>query len=134
MSKTVVRIVGVIGWLVLIIPFVVGMGCSQQDQSSAPPQQTMPTAPAQPAPMPPSTTAPAPAPQTVAPQTQAPMVMAQNFSQVQLGMTSEQVRQLLGNPTEVEPEGMQVEWKYVTPQGKYQVKFQNDRVVGFKMY
>jgi hypothetical protein len=137
MSKRVAKIVKVIGSLALVIPFVVGIGCSQQEQPSAPPQQTTPTAPVQPAPAPPVTTAPQPgmpAPQPMAPQTQAPMMTAQNFSQVQLGMSSEQVRQLLGNPTAVEPEGSYVEWKYLTPQGRYQVKFQNDRVVGFKMY
>jgi outer membrane protein assembly factor BamE (lipoprotein component of BamABCDE complex) len=52
-----------------------------------------------------------------------------NISRVQVGMTSEQVRQLLGNPAKWKQEGMETEWKYYTSQGKLEVKFQNDRVI-----
>jgi outer membrane protein assembly factor BamE (lipoprotein component of BamABCDE complex) len=71
---------------------------------------------------------------TQAPLPPAPMVTAQNAAQIQLGMTSEQVRQLMGNPTMAKPEGQFVEWKYYTPQGKFEVKFQNDRVISFSSH
>jgi outer membrane protein assembly factor BamE (lipoprotein component of BamABCDE complex) len=53
----------------------------------------------------------------------------ENISRVQVGMTSEQVRQLLGNPAKWKQEGIETEWKYYTSQGKLEVKFQNDRVI-----
>ena len=53
----------------------------------------------------------------------------ENISRVQVEMTSDQVRQLLGNPAKWEQEGMETEWKYYTSQGKLEVKFQNDRVI-----
>ena len=53
----------------------------------------------------------------------------ENISRVQVGMTSDQVRQLLGNPAKWKQERMETEWKYYTSQGKLEVKFQNDRVI-----
>ncbi len=71
---------------------------------------------------------------TQAPTAPAPMVTAQNVAQVQLGMTSEQVRQLMGNPAMAKPEGQFMEWEFYTPQGKFEVKFQNDRVISFSSH
>ena len=53
----------------------------------------------------------------------------ENIRRVQVGMTSDQVRQLLGNPAKWKQEGLETEWKYYTSQGKLEVKFQNDRVI-----
>ena len=136
MSKKAATILGVMGLLAIIVPLVVGIGCSRQDQPAAPQQQApmQQTMPMQQTPSP-APAPPAPMPQSGAPMTQqapmvpAPMVSAQNVSSIQLGMTSEQVRQLMGNPSMTKPEGQFVEWEYYTPQGKCEVKFQNDRVV-----
>ena len=48
--------------------------------------------------------------------------------QIKPGMTSAQVAQIMGNPTQVKQEGLYTEWKYYTSNGKFEVKFQNDQV------
>jgi hypothetical protein len=133
------------GLLLVIVGFGMGAGCSQdqgttsQRQSTAPATQSSTAQPAAVAPQPaaPSTaTAPAQSPQTPA-TSYAPSTSQgdpQNFAQVQVGMTSQQVQQIMGNPARTEQERGQIEWKYYTQQGKFEVYFQNDRVVSTKWH
>lgn len=85
--------------------------------SQAMPVQPQQTAPAAPSPQP----APVPAP--------SQSTVQENISQVQIGMSSQQVLELLGNPTKMKQKHQEVEWEYYTPQGKYEVEFQMDKVV-----
>lgn len=128
------------------------VGC---DSSEPPPAQTRaPVATPQPAP--PQAVAPAPSPQSVqptpppqqaapapavAPPVAAPApppppppaayqgTAAQNFSKVQMGMTSQEVLQLLGNPTKSKQKHQEAEWEYYTPEGKFEIEFAMDKVV-----
>ncbi len=122
--------------IITIFCLVSATGCSRDQSSST--QQTAPSpqmpAAAQSAPTPaPVVAPPAPAP----PQQQAVMpapIGPQNAGQIQVGMTSQQVVQILGNPARVEQERQGLEWKYYFPQGgKFEVYFQNDRVVAMKL-
>jgi hypothetical protein len=92
--------------------------------ATALPSQQPASAPTQPAP------ASAVQPGMPATSGAAPATMGgqQSFSQVQVGMTSQEVMQILGNPSRVKQERQYVEWEYYTPQGKFEVKFQGDRV------
>ena len=105
------------GLLFVVVAFGMGAGCSQ-DQGATPQKQT-------PAPVSQSS-APQPAtPSAVSAPTQSP----ENFAQVQIGMTSQQVQLILGNPGRTKQEKGQIEWEYYTQQGKFEVNFLNDRVV-----
>jgi hypothetical protein len=97
-------------------------------QQQAAPQMAVPQT--QPAPMPtmPPQQQMAPA-QTAAP---APAPAPAAFAQVQMGMSSQQVLQLLGNPTKVKPKGQYVEWEYWTGGRKFEVKLQADQVVAIE--
>lgn len=57
-----------------------------------------------------------------------PTASPQNFNQVQVGMTSQEVLRILGNPSRIKQERQYLEWEYYTSQGKFEVKFQGDRV------
>ena len=112
------------GLLLIVVAFGMGAGCSQ-DQG-APPQK-QPQAPVSQSPSQQPTVA---APQPAAPgAATAPAQSPENFAQVQVGMTSQQVQLILGNPGRTKQERGQVEWEYYTQQGKFEVYFQNDRVV-----
>lgn len=92
--------------------------------ATALPSQSPASAPTQPVPS--SAVQPGvPAASGAAPAT---MGRQQDFSQVQVGMTSQEVMQILGNPSRVKQERQFVEWEYYTAQGKFEVKFQGDRV------
>ncbi len=54
---------------------------------------------------------------------------ALNYDQVQLGMSSDLVRQLLGEPLQVKPVGQLIEWEYDTGAGFFEVRFMNSNVV-----
>jgi hypothetical protein len=102
-------------------------GCQKKE---APP----PPAPAQ------TAVPPAPASQA-APQSmpaQAPAAPAgapvQNTGQIQIGMTGEQVQQIMGAPSKIENEGSVVEWKYYSQAGKIEVKLQNNKVIAVEKY
>jgi len=131
---------------VMFIALVTTFGCGQDQTPSSQQQTPAATAPAPVATAPPAPVAPAapPAasPQSAIPSAPSPTAMPaqsvappaatapgpQNSAQVQMGMTSQQVLQLMGNPGKIEQEKGMIEWKYYTPQGKFEIYFQNDRV------
>lgn len=123
---------------VVFIVFILAAGCGQDQTPSSQKQTAAPAATAAPPaastqPAAPAASVPAAAPTTAvpAPSLPAPAVSAsgpQNFAQVQMGMTSQQVLQLIGSPGRTKQEGAMVEWEYYTPQGKFELHFQNDRV------
>jgi outer membrane protein assembly factor BamE (lipoprotein component of BamABCDE complex) len=118
------QLVGWWGVAVLLVVLVLGPACSREQAPPPPPPQQS-AAPAVPAPAP-GTTAPA------ATGTQ-PAAPAGNISQIQMGMTVDQVKQIMGNPAEMKQKGAQMEYKYYTPQ-KVEVKFQNNQVVGIETH
>ena len=108
------RIGGVVGVsLSLLLGIVIGCG---KEQAPAP-------APA-PVAAPAAVSVPAGAIQTPP----AAMSPVQSASQIQIGMTGEQVQQIMGAPGQIKQEGAELEWKYFTPQGKVEVKMSNNRV------
>lgn len=120
MKKKMVRISGIVGLILVIISLVV-LGCQ-----SPPPAQTPPPASSSQTPAP-AATAPTPAPAGTA-QTPSAGTPSQDPNQIQVGMTSDQVKQIMGAPGEIKQKGAMIEWKYFTPQGKVEVKLQNDKV------
>jgi hypothetical protein len=48
-------------------------------------------------------------------------------------MTIDQVKQIMGNPTEIKQKGAITEYKYFTPQ-KVEIKFQNNQVMAVEMH
>ncbi len=52
-----------------------------------------------------------------------------NYDQVQLGMSSDLVRQILGEPLQIKPVGQLIEWEYDTGTGYFEVRFMNSNVV-----
>ncbi len=111
--------------LVLVIISLMVFGCSQQP---APP----PAAP--PAPAPSAAVAPQPSatPPAGTAQTAPAGTPAQDPNQLQMGMASAQVQQIMGAPAQTKQKGAITEWKYLTPQGKVEVQIQNDKVVGIE--
>jgi outer membrane protein assembly factor BamE (lipoprotein component of BamABCDE complex) len=90
-------------------------GCGQQQPAPAP----------APAPAPPAAAAPAAPPTAVPP--------AQGVAQLQIGMSGEQVQQIMGAPAQVKQEHAGTEWKYFTPTGgKIEVKLLNNRVTAIE--
>jgi hypothetical protein len=49
-------------------------------------------------------------------------------------MTQEQIQQLMGAPGQTKQKGQVLEWKYFTPQGKVEVKFQNNQVIAVEKH
>jgi hypothetical protein len=162
MAKRLIEAAGTIGLVSIILLWGAGFGCSRSDapqsqQTSAPTaQQAQPPAPAPvaqapapvqappPAQAPPQTTNPAatPAPPAspnyAAPSQpavmQPPMASPQNFTQIQMGMTSAQVRQLMGEPGKIKQKDQKTEWEYYTSQGKFELELVNDRVVSMEQH
>ncbi|MCE5336622.1 MAG: outer membrane protein assembly factor BamE [Desulfobacteraceae bacterium] len=124
---------------IIIVCLVCATGCSRDQSSSTqqPAASSQASAPAPaPAQAPPAAPmqapAPAPAPMPQQAMTAAP-VGPQSVNQIQVGMTSQQVLQIMGSPARVEQERGMVEWKYYFPQGgKFEVYLQNDKVVSMK--
>jgi hypothetical protein len=108
--------------LVVICSLMLGVGCSREQAPPPPPQSAAPAPPA------PAGTQPGPAPTA---QPGAPA--APNVSQIQTGMTVDQVKQIMGNPAEMKQKGEKTEYKYYTPQ-KVEIKFQNNQVVAVEMH
>jgi hypothetical protein len=155
MEKKMLRNIGIFVLMLGIISCAV-FGCSQQP---APPAQTAPPAgtvqtPPQgvstqvPAPggatqtPPPAGTAqtalPGGSAQMPAPAGTAPAMPAvtpsQDPNQVLVGMTPEQVQQIMGTPEQLYQKGF-IEWKYSsTPQGKVDIRFQNNKVILVERY
>jgi hypothetical protein len=115
-----------VGVSIFLVVLMLGTGCSrEQAPPPAPPQQS-------------AAPAPAPAPGTPAPaapgaQPPAPTAPPANIAQVQMGMTVDQVKQIMGNPAQIEQKGQITEYKYFTPQ-KLEVKFQNNQVIGVETH
>lgn len=123
--------------LVCFIVFGAFAGCNRDQQTQSPqtsapavavPQaQTPATSSSTPAPAAAPTMSP-PAAQSTSPATVPTTPSPQNANQVQVGMTSQQVLQIMGNPSRIKQEGQMVEWEYYTAQGKFEVRLQNDAV------
>lgn len=114
--------------------------------TAPPPTTTVPPAPAKTATTPETTTTTSPATVTTLPATKpaapptttvpaATSTDPGNHSRVQVGMTTQQVQELMGSPGKAKQKknGM-LEWEYYTGQGKFEVYFQNDRVVSSRMH
>jgi hypothetical protein len=119
MKKKMGRISGFFSLMLVIISLVV-IGCSRE--------QAPPPAAAPPAPAPSAAVTPQP---SAAPPAGTP---AQNPNQLQMGMTGEQVQQIMGAPSQTKQKGTMIEWKYFTPQGKVEVQLQNNQVVGIERH
>ena len=102
--------------LMLVVISLMVLGCSRE-QAPAPAQAPPPASTVQ-------TPAPAGTVQTPAPAGTA----SQNSNQIQVGMTGEQVQQIMGAPGQIKQKGAIIEWKYYGPQGKVEVKLQNNKV------
>jgi len=120
MKKKTMRISGIVGLILVIISLMV-IGCQQQ--ASPPVSPPSAPAPSATAPSQPSTT-----PQAGTAQTAPAGTPSQDPNQIQVGMTGEQVQQIMGAPGQSKQEGGITEWKYLTPQGKVEVKLQNNKV------
>jgi hypothetical protein len=122
MEKKVVKINGFVVLVMAIISLTV-IGCSREQ---APPPAAPPAAAVTPQPSaaPPAGTA----------QTAPAGTPAQDPNQLQMGMASAQVQQLMGPPAQTKQKGAITEWKYFTPQGKVEVQLQNNQVVGIERH
>ena len=147
MGKKMVRISRIV-FLMLVLVSLVVLGCRQ----APPPGQTPP--PGGSAQMPPpggsaqmpasvgtsaqlpapaGTSAQIPTPAGTAPITQAG-IPSRDPNQVQVGMTPEQVQQIMGPPEQFYQTGF-IEWKYLsTPIGKVDIRFKNNKVVLIEEY
>jgi hypothetical protein len=125
MEKKMMRISGIVGLILVIISLMV-IGCSRE--------QAPPPAAAPPAPAPSAAVAPQPsaAPPAGTAQTAPAGTATQDSNQLQMGMASAQVQQIMGAPTQTKQKGAITEWKYMTPQGKVEVQIQNNQVVGIE--
>ena len=129
-KKEICRLAVWMGLMVFISSLMLGVGCSREQAPPPPPQAAAP-APAAPAPGSPGPAAQPEQPRTAQPG--APGAPAPNISQVQTGMTIDQVKQIMGNPTEIKQKGAITEYKYYTPQ-KVEIKFQNNQVMAVEMH
>jgi hypothetical protein len=121
-KKEIRRLAVWMGLMVFISSLMLGVGCSREQAPPPPPQAAAPAAPAG--------TQPGAAP---AAQPGAPGAPAPNISQVQTGMTIDQVKQIMGNPAGMKQKGTMTEYKYYTPQ-KVEIKFQNNQVTAVEMH
>jgi hypothetical protein len=131
MATYFVRFAGTVGLLVLSLSLILSPGCSQEQVPppvQAPPAAVAPQPGAAPAPGTPQSGA-APAAQPA-----AGGAVMQNVSQIQVGMTQEQIQQLMGAPGQTKQKGQVSEWKYYTPQGKVEIKFQNNQVIAVEKH
>jgi outer membrane protein assembly factor BamE (lipoprotein component of BamABCDE complex) len=120
------NLVTMCGFLSMMVVFLFVVSACNQSEPPAPQQQTQ--APVAVAPqqqqMPAQSSG-----QAVSTNTQS----AQAFNQIHMGMTSQEVIAILGQPGRTEPENGGTELEYYTSQGKFEVKLQNDKVVSFKL-
>jgi len=126
------RLAGWMGVMVFISSFIIGVGCSREQAPPPPPQSAAP-APVAVAPAAPATPTAAQPGAAPAAQPGAPGAPAPNISQVQTGMTMDQVKQIMGNPAATEVKGAITEYKYFTPK-KVEIKFQNNQVMAVEMH
>ena len=124
MEMKMVQISGIVVLMLVVISLMV-LGCSRE-QAPAPAQAPPPASTVQtPAP---AGTVPAPAPAGTVPAPAPAGTASQNSNQIQVGMTGEQVQQIMGAPGQIKQKGAIIEWKYYGPQGKVEVKLQNNKV------
>ncbi len=118
--------------ILIILALVFVVSCSREQQS----QQSSVSPAAVPAPATSASPGQSAQPTAVAPQQAVPATAGpQNFSQIQVGMSSQQVVQLLGNPSRAKQEYQTTEWEYYMPQGgKVEVHLQNDKVVSMRQH
>lgn len=110
MSRRLSRASGIFAVSLSILASLV-VGCGKEQ--APPPAQTAPPAGT-------AQTAPATLP-------------TQNATQLQIGMTAEQVQQIMGAPGQTKQEGSELEWKYFTPQGgKVEIKMFDNRVTAIE--
>ncbi len=145
MEKKIVRTSEILFIMLMIISLLV-LGCNRQ---SPPPVQTPPpagssqtpptvgtnqtTIPGGSAQMPAqtgSTQMPAPAGTVTTPQAGTP---SRDTSQILVGMTPEQIQQIMGPPEQLYQQGF-IEWKYTTPEGKFDVRFKDNKVILVEKY
>ena len=113
-----------ISTIAIIVSLAFLISCNRDQSSSSPPAVTQSAVGSQ-APQPGAI----PAPQA----TPMPNIGPQNYSQIQIGMNSQQVLQIMGNPSRVKQEGRYIEWEYYLAQGgKFELKLQNDKVISTK--
>jgi hypothetical protein len=139
METKFMRICGLAG-LILIVSLMV-FGCGKEQ--APPPAQTPPPA-AAPAPAPPAAATPAaPSPATpaapgqpapAAPGQPAAAAPSQDANQIQMGMSGEDVKKIMGEPSQTKQKGAMVEWKWMTPKGKVEVNIQDNKVVGIEKH
>jgi outer membrane protein assembly factor BamE (lipoprotein component of BamABCDE complex) len=123
MTREFIGMVKILSVLFICFTLLMPVGCSQE-QPSQPGQTTSSST---------SSSSAEPAKQaTTAPQPSS--VGPQNIAQIQVGMSSQQVLDILGKPGRVKQEGQHTEWEYYHPQGKCELKLQNDRVVSVKRH
>ncbi len=130
--------------LILVVISLLVLGCPQQ---APPPVQTPPPAGSVQTPAPAgSAQMPAPAASVQTPVSSGSAQMprpamtgtgtapSQDIGQVLVGMTPEQVQQIMGPPAQLYQQGF-IEWKYPsTPQGKVDIRFQNNKVILIEKY
>lgn len=110
-SANLLRVAGLLAAVIMLaVMFACNQGNSGQNATSAAP------------------TAQAAANPSAAPAAAPAQPTAADFTQVQVGMTTQQVAQLLGQPANIKQEHGMTEWQYYAPQGKFELKFQNDQV------
>ena len=131
MATYFVRFGGMIGMLILTLSLILSLGCSREQ--APPPVQAPPAAGV---PQPGVTPAPGTPQSGAAPAAQpaAGGAATQNVAQIQVGMTQEQIQQIMGAPGQTSQKGQVLEWKYYTPQGKVEVKFQNNQVIAVEKH
>lgn len=152
MEKKTIQKSGIVVLILAVISLLV-LGCPQQ---APPPVQTPPPAGSVQTPPPAGsvqTPAPAGSAQMPAPaaSVQTPVssgsaqmprpamtgtgtAPSQDIGQVLVGMTPEQVQQIMGPPAQLYQQGF-IEWKYPsTPQGKVDIRFQNNKVILIEKY
>jgi hypothetical protein len=131
MKTKLVLILGIVGLMLIVSLMIFGCGKEQ-----APPTAQTPPPAAAPAPTPPAAGTPAtpgqPAP--AAPGQPAATAPSQDASQIQMGMSGENVKKIMGEPSETKQKGAMVEWKWMTPKGKVEVNVQDNKVVGIEKH
>jgi hypothetical protein len=137
METKLLRFCGMVGLILIVSLMIFGCGKDQ----APPPAQTPPPA-AAPAPAPPaaappaapSPAAPAGTPATATPGQPAAVAPSQDATQIQMGMSGEDVKKIMGEPGQTKQKGAMVEWKWVTPKGKVEVNIQDNKVVGIEKH
>src|SRR4030042_4720312 len=123
--------------LTLALISLLVLGCPQQAPPPAPTspagQGQMPAPAGQAQMTVPGGSAQMPAPAGTVPTAQ-PGTLSQDPNQIKIGMTPEQVQQIMGPPAQLYQQGF-IEWKYPsTSQGKVDIRFQNNKVILVERY